>query len=51
MDASGKTERGARAAEVVLELRGVRKQFVAGGRTVQALRDVSLVVRRGRVTG
>jgi drug efflux transport system ATP-binding protein len=38
-------------AEVVLELRGVRKQFQAGRRTVQALRQVSLAVKRGRVTG
>lgn len=51
MHASGKTEPAERAAEVVLELRGVRKQFVAGGRTVQALRDVSLTMRRGRITG
>lgn len=51
MDASGKTEPAEPASEVVLELRGVRKQFVAGGRTVQALRDVSLTVRRGRITG
>ncbi len=51
MDASGKTERVARASNVVLELRSARKQFVAGGRTVEALRDVNLIVRRGRVTG
>jgi ABC-2 type transport system ATP-binding protein len=37
--------------DVVLELRGVRKQFVSGKRAVQALRDVGLAVRRGRVTG
>jgi drug efflux transport system ATP-binding protein len=51
MDASGKTELGERASDVVLELRGVRKQFVAGGRTVEALREVNLAVRRGHVTG
>jgi ABC-2 type transport system ATP-binding protein len=51
MDASGTTELAARAGDVVLELHGVRKQFVAGGRTVQALGNVSLAVRRGRVTG
>ncbi len=51
MDASGKTERAQRESDVVLELHGVRKQFVAGGRTVEALRDINLAVRRGRVTG
>jgi ABC-2 type transport system ATP-binding protein len=51
MDASGETERAQRESDVVLELRGVRKQFVAGGRTVEALRDINLAVRRGRVTG
>jgi len=39
------------AAQVVLELRGVRKQFVAGARTLTALRGVSLSVRHGCVTG
>ena len=39
------------APEVVLELRGVRKEFAAGARTLTALRRVSLAVRRGRVTG
>ena len=39
------------AAEVVLELRGVRKQFAVGARTLTALRSVSLAVGRGRVTG
>jgi ABC-2 type transport system ATP-binding protein len=51
MDASGKNELGERASDVVLQLRGVHKQFVAGGRTVEALRDINLAVRRGRVTG
>jgi ABC-2 type transport system ATP-binding protein len=39
------------AADVVLELRGVRKQFVTSARTLTALRRVSLSVRRGCVTG
>jgi len=34
-----------------LELRQVSKRFVAGKRTSQALRNVSLAVRAGRVTG
>src|SRR5680860_31515 len=51
MDTSVVNNLAEHATEVVLELRGVRKQFVAGGRTVQALRDVSLTVRRGRITG
>ena len=51
MEASGKTQPVEGAAEVVLEFRGVRKGFVAGGRTVEALRNVSLSVRRGRITG
>jgi ABC-2 type transport system ATP-binding protein len=37
--------------DVVLEFRDVRKQFAAGKRVVPALRGVSFVVRRGRVTG
>jgi ABC-2 type transport system ATP-binding protein len=47
----GKTDPAEGAAEVVLELHGVRKQFVEGGRSVQALRDISLKVRRGIITG
>ena len=39
------------APDVVLELRAVRRAFAADGRTIQALRGVSLSVRRGRVTG
>jgi len=39
------------AAQVDLELRGVRKAFSSGGRTLAALRGVSLAVGRGRVTG
>jgi ABC-2 type transport system ATP-binding protein len=39
------------AAEVVLELRAVRKRFTVGARTIDSLRNVSLAVRRGRVTG
>jgi ABC-2 type transport system ATP-binding protein len=38
-------------AQVVLELREVRKQFVTGARTLRALRRVNLTVRRGCVTG
>jgi drug efflux transport system ATP-binding protein len=37
--------------DAVLELSGVRKEFHAGNRTVAALRQVSLRVRQGRVTG
>jgi len=51
MDAPGSSRPVEPAAEILLELRGVCKQFVAGGRTVQALGNVSLVARRGRVTG
>ena len=38
-------------ADLVLELRGVRKEFVAAKRVSHALRGVSFGVRRGRVTG
>jgi ABC-2 type transport system ATP-binding protein len=51
MDTPGTTLPSERTAEVVLEMRSVRKQFVSGRRTVQALREVSFTVRRGRVTG
>ncbi|MFZ1746783.1 MAG: ATP-binding cassette domain-containing protein [Nitrospirales bacterium] len=51
MDASGDPNPAERATEVVMELRGVSKQFVADGRTAQALRDVSITVRRGHITG
>jgi ABC-2 type transport system ATP-binding protein len=47
MDASGT----AHQADFPLEFRGVSKQFLAGGRTVHALRNVNLTVRRGQVTG
>lgn len=40
-----------RADESVLVFRDVRKQFVAGRRTIPALRGVSFAVRRGGVTG
>jgi ABC-2 type transport system ATP-binding protein len=40
-----------RADEGVLVFRDVHKQFVAGRRTVPALRGVSFAVRRGGVTG
>jgi ABC-2 type transport system ATP-binding protein len=39
------------AADVVLELRQVGKSFRTGARTVQALRDVTLELHRGVVTG
>ena len=39
------------STEVVLELRGVHKRFTIGKRNVQALQNVSIEVRRGRVTG
>jgi ABC-2 type transport system ATP-binding protein len=51
MDASAKTEGTRRESDVVLELRSVSKQFLAGGRAVQALRNINLQVHRGRVTG
>ena len=51
MDDSVKAERADHPPEAVLELRQVGKRFVAGKRTVQALRHVSLEVRPGRVTG
>ena len=47
----GKMEQTNRADDAVLELRGVGKQFVIGRRTIQALRNVSLRVQRGQVTG
>lgn len=40
-----------RADEGVLVFHDVRKQFVAGRRTIRALRGVSFAVRRGGVTG
>jgi drug efflux transport system ATP-binding protein len=40
-----------RADDAVLELRGVCKQFVVAKRTIEALRNVTLGVQRGRVTG
>ncbi|MGA2866456.1 MAG: ATP-binding cassette domain-containing protein [Verrucomicrobiota bacterium] len=51
MDDSGKAEGAEQGDEAVLELRGVSKQFVAGRRIIQALRNVSLRVERGQVTG
>ncbi|HKI70225.1 MAG TPA: hypothetical protein VKA67_11590, partial [Verrucomicrobiae bacterium] len=39
------------AEDAVLELRGVCKQFTVAKRTIEALRNVSLSVQRGRVTG
>ena len=40
-----------RAVPSVLELEGVGKRFTAGKRTIEALRDVSLRIRPGGVTG
>ena len=51
MEDAGKTERANGSPEPVLELRQVSKRFVSGKRTVPALRNVSLVVQSGRVTG
>ena len=51
MDDPVKAERAGNAPEAVLALRQVGKRFMAGKRTVQALRDVSLEVQPGRVTG
>jgi drug efflux transport system ATP-binding protein len=47
----GKMEQTDRPSDAVLELRGVGKQFVIGRRTIRALRNVSLRVQRGQVTG
>jgi drug efflux transport system ATP-binding protein len=47
MDAPGTTHE----ADALLEFGGVSKRFLAGGRTIHALRDVNLIARRGRVTG
>src|ERR1035438_2566481 len=51
MEDSRKTEAAHEPTEALLELRQVGKRFVAGKRTVQALRSVSLEVRPGCVTG
>jgi len=51
MDDSVKAERGDHAPEAVLQVRQVSKRFVVGQRTAQALRNVSLDVQPGRVTG
>jgi ABC-2 type transport system ATP-binding protein len=51
MEDSGKAKRGDNTPEAVLALQHVCKQFVAGKRTIRALRNVSLEVRPGRVTG
>jgi len=51
MEDSGKTERAGGSPETVLELRQVSKRFTAGKRSVHALRNVSLAVQPGRVTG
>lgn len=41
----------AQGEDVVLEVGGVAKSFKAGGQPVQALKDVTIRVRRGSVTG
>jgi ABC-2 type transport system ATP-binding protein len=51
MDDSVNAERASNTPKAVLEVRQVGKRFVAGKRTVEALRNVSLEVRPGRVTG
>jgi ABC-2 type transport system ATP-binding protein len=51
MDAAVESEGNQRDPNIVLELRGVSKRFLAGGRAVPALRNIDLAVRRGRVTG
>ncbi len=51
MEDSGKTVPADNSPQAVLELRTVGKRFVTGKRTIQALRNVSLEVRAGRVTG
>src|SRR5512135_3378709 len=51
MEDPGKTEPANGAPEAVLQVRQVGKRFVAGKRTVQALRNVSFEVRPARVTG
>jgi ABC-2 type transport system ATP-binding protein len=51
MEDSGKTEPANHAPEAVLTVRQMSKRFATGKRIVQALRNVSLEVRSGRVTG
>ncbi len=51
MEDTGQAKRADNTPEAVLELRQVSKRFVAGKRTIQALRSVSLAVQSGRVTG
>lgn len=46
-----KTGEIAGSADAVLDVRGVSKRFRTGGRDVQALEQVSLRLRRGRVMG
>ena len=45
------SEQGRAADHPVLSLEGVSKTFRVGGRTIEALQDVSLQVRSGTVTG
>jgi ABC-2 type transport system ATP-binding protein len=51
MEDSGQTAPRDNTAEHVLELEQVGKRFSVGKRSIQALRQVSLQVRAGRVTG
>ncbi len=51
MEDPGKMRQTDQAGDFVLELRGVHKKFTVAKRTIQALRNVSIGVRRGRVTG
>ena len=47
----GGTLNASAGGEFALEARGVSKRFLAPGREIEALRDVSLRVRHGNVTG
>jgi ABC-2 type transport system ATP-binding protein len=48
---SGRALNASAGGELALEARGVSKRFLAPGREIEALRDVSLKVRHGIVTG
>jgi ABC-2 type transport system ATP-binding protein len=51
MKVPGNAERTSSGDDAVLALHGVSRRFLVGRRTTQALRNVSLHVPRGRVTG
>ncbi len=51
MEVAGELQRTNGAADAVLELHEVVKQFVIGRRTIQALRRVTFQVPHGQVTG